>query len=206
MKRIAAGIIVTILFALTMSPTYADGALAIGKMRALGKNLNLKLKQNIVVLKGNASLVNTATGSKMLPNSMRLDAMNSDTLKIDLANQKNGSLALRSAVATGGVIVKGKRANLTTGSDGQKQVIIQDVLATAQNAEMPEGEDKIILTGNVVLKILDPGVAEPSTVVTGAKVVVLLTDAEISVDAPSDGLVEITMTMKEKEQSQTRRK
>jgi hypothetical protein len=179
----------------------------VGDWSITAKQIHVKLKKNIADFTGGVTFIN-GVQSVLEPGSMRIDSMKSAAATVQLGADKNGKQVLKNATATGGVIIKGKRSNQTQGTDGKAEIVIQDVIATAKSAEVPNGADKAILTGNVIVKIMNPGDPVPAALITGEKVEISFPDAEISVTAAPEGLSEIKVPAppKEKQKSQRRQK
>lgn len=187
------------------APTVVNAAenMVVGHWSVAAKKIVLKLKKNVAVFSGGVSFSNASTNEEMEPGSLRLDSIRSASATVELGTDKKGKQVLKTATASGGVTLKGKRANVTQGADGKSLVVMQDLLATAKTAEIPDGEERAILTGNVVVKILNPGSSVPATYVTGDKVEVLFSESEISISAAPEGMAEIKIPVSAKEKDKS---
>ena len=152
-----------------------------------------------ITAKGGASFVTTSNAA-LKPGGVRLESLKADAIVLQLAQQKGKKLGMKSASATGGVVMKAKRSDQETTPDGKTVTIMRDVLATAKSATLPETQDAVTLRGNVVIRITEPGVVEPYALITGETVVVSLKDNRIHIEGPQGGQAEITVTPKEGEQ------
>lgn len=170
---------------------------SIGKTTLRGDILEL---DNLVIKAiGNASIVSTGTSSAIPAGTMRLESLKSAEIRVELTRDKKGEMTTKEAAATGGVSIKAKRADKETDANGKSVTIIRDVTATAKTATLVEGQETIALKGNVVVKITEPGQAEPIAVVTGENVMVFLKENRIRVVGGSDKPAELTYTPKEED-------
>lgn len=142
---------------------------------------DLELDGQVVTARGNASLVSPEASIK------------AQTIRLDLARSKDGKLMVVKGTATGGVVVKAKQTD-------KKTKTTRDVNATAQTAVMEQGKDTVVLTGNVVVKVTDPGLAEPA-VLTGENATVFLKDQKIRVLGSTAKRAEATLMPKEEEEN-----
>lgn len=154
---------------------------------------------NSIEASGGASFVTTSNAA-LKPGGVRLESLKAESIVLQLGREKGKKLGMKSASAIGGVIMKAKRAEQELAPDGKPVTIIRDVQATAKSATLPEAQDAVTLKGNVVIKITEPGVAEPYALVTGETVVFGLKDNRIHVEGPAGKQAEITVTPKEGEQ------
>jgi len=149
-----------------------------------------------IIASGGASLV-ASSNAPLKPGGTRLDYMKAETITIQLLRDANKKLAMKSASATGGVVMKAKRSDQEQTTDGKPLTIIRDVSATARSAVLTQNQDAVKLTGNVIIKITDPGAAEPYALITGEIVTVSLKDNKIHIEGPPGKQAEFTITPKE---------
>lgn len=195
MKRIIAIAVVIAALGSYVILTVAE-SFPVGKMVLSGQVLEL---DNLTVMaKGDAGFVSSASDANIPAGTMRLKSISADTIRMDLARDKSKKLIPKEASATGGVVMKAKRADVEKGDDGKQITVLRDVIATAQSA-VTEGQDKIVLRGNVVVKVVEPGIAEPIAMLTGETVSVSLKDNKITVAGNPGKRAEITVTPKESE-------
>lgn len=173
-----AGAFVLLVGILGLYASLGDAAsLRIGDMKL--DCANLELDRQVVTAKGKASLVSPEASIK------------GQTIRLDLAKTKDGKLIVVKGTATGDVVIKAKQTDKATKTT-------RDVDATAQTATMVRAEDTIVLTGHVVVKVTDPGLAEPA-VLTGETVTISLKDNKMRVEGPPGKHAELILTPKEAE-------
>lgn len=168
---------------------------AVGKMTLSGAVL--ELDNQSVTAKGSANFVSSVSASPLKAGTMRVDSLKADTIQLDLTRDANKKQTLKGATATGSVVIKGKRAEQGEDESGKPMVTIQDVIATAKTATLIQDKQEVVLTGDVVVKITEPGVTEPILALNGKKVTFSLKDNKMRVEGQSDKQAEITVTPKE---------
>jgi hypothetical protein len=196
MKKIIAAMSVLIALGVYVAVGGATG-FAIGKSKLSAKTLDLDSES--IVAKGNASMSMSPSAAPLEIGQMQLESMTAQAITIRLQAGKAKKLAMKDAEATGGVIIRAKRADKDTGADGKPVRVMRDVYASAQTATMPESQDVVKLSGDVVVKITDPGASEPIATVTGEIVMVSLKDGKIHIEGQGDNPAEFTVTPKEGE-------
>lgn len=190
MKRIIAAI--SILVALGVYVVLGGAAsFAVGKSSLSARSMDIDSES--VVAKGNASLSMSSSGALDI-GQMKLESMTAQAITIHLQTGKAKKLTMKDAAATGGVSIHAKRADKDTDADGKPIRVIRDIHASAQSATMPESADVVKLTGDVVVKITEPGVAEPIATVTGDVVTVSLKDGKIHIEGQDNKPAEFTVT------------
>jgi lipopolysaccharide export system protein LptA len=194
MKKFAVILALVAALGLYISVIGAD-SYALGKMKLSGDLIEVD-GQNVTA-KGNPSLTSNYSAGTMKAGTMRVDSLKADTIQLDLTKGADKKQALKGAVATGSVVIKGKRAEENVDESGKKTVTIQDVNATAQSAVLVQDKQEVVLTGNVVVKVTEPGVAEPVWALNGKKVTLFLKDNRMLVEGQPDNQAEITVTPKE---------
>jgi len=112
---------------------------------------------------------------------------------ISLVRGKDGKLGVGKAAASGGVVIHAKQTDKQTKTS-------RTVDATAGDAETIPA-DRIVLTGNVKVKITDPDLAEPATL-TGEVITVYLKENKIEAKRAADRQAELSLTPKPKKQAE----
>lgn len=174
-------ICVVILTAITACAAVGANSLSVGKASLSGAVLDWDGSK--IVAKGKAVLT-TNNSQPLKPGNMRLESINAEIITIELTRSGNDQ-TLRQASAVGSVIIRGKRADQETDSAGKIITVVRNVTATAKNAVMSADQDTIKLSGNAVVKILDPGADKPVAYLTGEIVTVSLKDNRIRVEGQS---------------------
>jgi lipopolysaccharide export system protein LptA len=177
---------------LGMAVVGTASSFAIGKTTLSGTVLDWN--GQTITAKGNASFTTAPSKTPLKVGTMRLESIRANTIVLTLTSGKSQSL--KEASATGGVIIRAKRADQETTSSGTTTVL-RDVYATADSAVMPQTQDTVKLTGNVTVKVTEPGVAEPIAMLSGNIVTVSLKDNKIRVEGQADRPAEFTVTPKE---------
>lgn len=154
----------------------------IGQMKLSG--IDLEIEQKLIVATGKASLI--ASDASIRAGSIR----------IDLAG-KGGGFA--KGTATGNVVIHAKQTDKATGAS-------QIVDSTSDSAVMAQGQNNILLKGNVVVKITYPEQMSAPGVITGDTVTVFLNENKIRVKGSEGKPAELTATLKENPKSQTGQK
>ena len=190
MKRIA-GLLAAAL-GLGISVIGMAGSFAIGKTTLSGTVLDWN--GQTITAQGNASFTAAPSKTPLRVGTMRLESIRANTITLTLTSGK--SQTLKEASATGGVVIRAKRADQETTQSGAVTVM-RDVYATAQTAVMPQTQAVVKLTGNVTVKVTEPGVAEPIAVLSGEVVTVSLKDNKIRVQGQANKPAEFTVTPKE---------
>lgn len=149
--------------------------------------------------KGSASLIMAPSNIALKAGQVRLESMKAETITLDLVRDQTKKLVMQTAAATGGVVIKAKRADQETDQNGKAVPVMRDLSATAQTASMPQTQDVVKLAGDVTVKITEPGVAEPIAVITGETVTVSLKDNKIRVEGPPGKPAQFVVTPKEGE-------
>jgi lipopolysaccharide export system protein LptA len=144
-------------------------------------------------------MVATYAPDVVQPGTMRLDALSANKINVQLVKDAKGSQSPSKAHATGGVAIKARRADRVTSESGQIKTILRDVRATAKEASLVQSEDQVVLTGDVIVTITEPGVEEPLAVITGDKVTVFLKENRFRVEGQSGKQAEMSVTTKEGE-------
>lgn len=170
---------------------------AVGKARLLAHDVEYDGQS--VTLTGNASMSMSAPNAPLKLGQMRLESVTAQKITVGITKDKTRKLAMGSASATGGVVVRAKRADSDTDPNGKPVKVMRDVYASAQSAVMPQTQDVVKLTGNVVVKITEPGMAEPVATVAGDVVTVSLKDGKIRITGQGDKQAEVMMTLGEGE-------
>ena len=196
MKRIAAAVVITIALGLYVGLAGAAN-LPIGKATLSGTVLDWD--GDTITAKGNASFVLVSPRTPLKAGSMRLESMKAETITLSLTTEKNRRQTLKEASAAGGVIIKAKRADQETDGTGELVTVVRDVIATARAATLMQAQDAVKLTGSVVVKVMEPGVAEPVAVLAGETVTFFLKENKIRVEGQPDKPAEFTVTPKEDE-------
>lgn len=190
MKRIAGVLAVVLVLGLSVIGT--AGSFAIGKTSLSGAVLDWN--GQTITAKGNASFTTAPSKTPLRVGTMRLESIRANTITVTLTSGK--SQTLKEASASGGVVIRAKRADQETTQSG-KVTVIRDVYATAGSAVMPQTQDVIKLTGDVTVKVTEPGVVEPIAVLSGEIVTVSLKDNKIRVEGQANKPAEFTVTPKE---------
>ena len=172
----------------------AAGSFAFGKTTLSGTVLDWN--GQTISAKGNASFTTAPSKTPLRVGNMRLESIRANTITVTLTSSKSQSL--KEASATGSVVIRAKRADQETTQSGTVTVL-RDVYATAASAIMPQTQDVIKLTGNVTVKVTEPGVAEPIAMLSGETVIVSLKDNNIRVEGQAGKPAEFTVTPKEGE-------
>lgn len=190
MRRLAG--ILAVLLVLGISVAGTAGSFAIGKTSLSGTVLDWD--GQTITAQGNASFTTAPSKTPLRVGTMRLESIRANTITLTLTSGK--SQTLKEASATGGVVIRAKRADEETTQSGAAAVL-RDVYATAASAVMPQTQDVVKLTGNVTVKVTEPGVAEPIAVLSGEVVTVSLKDNKIRVEGQANKPAEFTVTPKE---------
>ena len=178
---------------LGMAVIGAAGSFAIGKTSLSGTVLDWN--GQTITAKGSAYFTTAQSTTPLRAGTMRLESIRANTIALTLTSGKSQSL--KEASATGGVAIRAKRADQETTQSGTVTVL-RDVYATADSAVLPQTQDIIKLTGNVTVKVTEPGVAEPIALLSGEVVTVSLKDNKIRVEGQANKPAEFTVTPKEK--------
>lgn len=186
-----------VIAAASLAVCFAANSFAFGKSKLSAKVIELDGQSVSAV--GNASLTMTSSGVSLKLGQVRLESMTAQSINVDLKKDKNKKLAMKSASATGGVVIRAKRADKDTGPDGKPIIVIHDVHASAKSAVMAEGQDYVKLTGDVLVKITEPGVAEPVAEITGEIVTISLTGGKIRIEGQGDKQADVTVSPPQKE-------
>lgn len=194
MKRIAVVLALMAALGLYINVIGAD-SFAFGKIKLSGTVLELD-NQNVTA-KGNANFISNLPAGQMKAGTMRVNSLKADTIQLDLTRGADKKQILKGATATGNVVIKGKRAEQSVDESGKKTVTIQDVLATAQSAVLVQDKQEVVLTGNVVVKITEPGVTEPIVDSKCDTATFYLKENKLSLKADPGKQAEITVTPKE---------
>jgi lipopolysaccharide export system protein LptA len=133
---------------------------------------------------------------------MRLDSLVAKSIRVDLVKGADKRMSAKTAVAEGGVTIEARRSNVSK----DQPPVIQNLHAVAQTATMQTDADKIILSGDVVVKVIEPGLSEPVNTIVGNRVIFSMKENKMRVEGESDKPAEITMTQKEKPKSETGQK
>ena len=190
MKRFAGVLVVLLILGMAVVGTAAS--FAIGKTTLSGTVLDWN--GQTITAKGNASFTTAPSKTPLKVGTMRLESIRANTITVTLTSGK--SQALKEASATGGVVIRGKRADQETTQSGT-MTVLRDVYATADTAVMLQTQDVVKLTGNVMVKVTEPGVAEPIAMLSGNIVTVSLKDNKIRVEGQANKPAEFTVTPKE---------
>lgn len=153
----------------------------------------IELDNLTVKASGNARLVAKQASKTIAPGTIYLDSIKADTISIDLVRDKQKALNLKQALATRNVVIKARRADRGTDENGKPVVIIRNIDAVAQKAQFLRDEDKLILTGNVNLKVLEPGDPQPIAELSGETVVYYLKQNKIEIKGQSGKQPELTV-------------
>jgi len=153
----------------------------------------IELDNLTVKASGNTRLVAKQTSQMIAPGTIHLDSIRADNISIDLVRDKQKALNLKQAVATRNVVIKARRADRETDNNGKPIVIIRNIDAVAQKAQFLRDEDKLILTGNVNLKVLEPGNPQPIAELSGETVVYYLKQNRIEIKGQSGKQPELTV-------------
>ncbi|HET6455921.1 MAG TPA: hypothetical protein VFI02_16065 [Armatimonadota bacterium] len=189
MKRFG---VLAVALILGMAVVGMASSFAIGKTTLSGTVLDWN--GQTITAKGNASFTTAPSKTPLKVGTMRLESIRANTIVLTLTSGKSQSL--KEASATGGVVIRAKRADQETTQSGTTTVL-RDVYATADSAVMPQTQDTVKLTGNVTVKVTEPGVAEPIAVLSGNIVTVSLKDNKIRVEGQADKPAQFTVTPKE---------
>ncbi|MHB1459523.1 MAG: LptA/OstA family protein [Armatimonadota bacterium] len=136
----------------------------------------------------------TATGKAAL--SSPGASIKANNILIDLQNKGGG---FSKGTAHGNVVIHAKQMDKATGA-------YRLVDATSETAVMAQGQNNIVLTGNVIIKLTDPERLDSPGVFTGETVTVYLNANKIRVQGSQDKPAELNITPKEKPKSQTGQK
>lgn len=180
MKRITAilAIALSLIFYATIGS--AQNTATIGNAKLRGGLLQIGLQEIV------AKQVN-----KMRPIFISNNgSMEAETIRVSLGKGAGGKLSFLKGEATGGVIVHCKQVDAKT-----KTVKIVD--ATSQSASMVQGENTIVLVGNVVAKVTDPQQSAEPTVLTGERVTIFFKESKVLSEGIGDKAAELTFIPKE---------
>lgn len=153
----------------------------------------IELDNLTVKASGNARLVAKQASQTIAAGTIHLDSIKADTISIDLVRDKQKALNLKQAVATRNVVIKARRADRETDDTGKPVVVIRNIDAVAQKAQFLRDEDKLILTGNVNLKVLEPGNPQPMAELSGEIVVYYLKQNRIEIKGQSGKQPELSV-------------
>lgn len=176
---ISASVIVILLLFAVMSG--ADN-FAIGQIRLSA--VDIVIETTTVTAAGKAALASPGASIK------------ADNIRIDLQNKGGG---FSKGTAEGSVVIHAKQMDKVTGS-------FRLVDATSATAVMTQGQNNIVLKGNVVIKLTDPERLDSPGVFSGDTVTVYLNENKIRVQGSSEKPAELTITPKENPKSQTGQK
>ena len=146
---------------------------------------------------GHANLISIAPAGQLKPGAMRLDSLKADDIEIVMTRGNKGRMSTKRASATGGVVIKAKRMDEEDGPNGKKVMVLRDVSAVAKSAELPDGVNSLVLTGDVTVKVTDPGNPEPLVHVSGDKVTVDLQTSRITVEGQPGSPAALILSPKE---------
>lgn len=178
-KIILAGMIVMLLFCTVLSG--ADN-LTIGQIKLSA--IDIVIEKTTITAAGKAVL--TSPGA----------SIRADNIRIDLQNKGGG---FSKGTARGSVVIHAKQMDKATGE-------FRFVDATSEAAVMTQGQNNIVLTNNVIIKLTDPERLDSPGIFSGDTVTVYLNENKISVKGSSEKPAELTITPKEKPKSQTGQK
>lgn len=148
----------------------------------------------LVKATGNARLVSAPPDANIAAGTMRLSSIEAKEIRVDLLREKGGQVSIKSATASGGVTIKAKRADAETDAAGKTVTVVRDVNATAQNAVLSREQDTIVLTGNVIVKIVEPEKPQPFASITGNTVTYYMKENRIQVKGHNGSPAAITVT------------
>lgn len=136
----------------------------------------------------------TATGKAVLlsPNA----SVKANNIRVDLQNKGGG---FSKGTAEGSVVIHAKQIDKATGT-------YRTIDATSDTAVMTQGQNNIVLKGNVVVQLTDPEQLDSPGNFSGDTIIVYLNEKKISVKGSLDKPAELTLTPKEKPKSQTGQK
>ena len=179
MKKVIAIILFVVALCVFVVIGSAQSSFAYGDFKLLGGEAEVGLTEIIVrhVGKHRAKLI--APGA----------SIEAELIKGNLKTGKDGELALVKGVASGGVVIHAKQVDSST-----KTYRIID--AVAQEATMIQGENTIVLTGNVSAKVTDPQFSQPATL-SGDRVTIFLKENKVLVRGSDDKPAEITASPRE---------
>lgn len=143
---------------------------------------------------GNARLVSSSSQTAVPAGTMRLTSIEAKEIRVDLSRDKGEQVSIKSAAASGGVTIKAKRADAETDAAGKSTTVVRDVNATAQSAVLSQGQDTVVLTGNVIVKIIEAGKPEPFASVTGQTVTYFMKENRIQVKGQNGDPAAVTVT------------
>ena len=175
------------------------GSYTIGKMKLSGTALEWDMNKLIITAQGNASFASLGPDKPMKPGTMQLKSIKAASIRVDLARTKGRTFTAKQAVATGGVVIDAKQASEETDQAGAARIVVRDVHATARTATLPESREVVLLTGDVLVKITEPGVQEPVAVLAGEALTVSLKDNKLRIEGQASKPAEFTITLKEEE-------
>jgi len=197
MRKVAAALALIAALGLYAALGRAD-SYSIGKTTLSGDVI--VFENTTVTATGSAKLVHISQSSPIEPGTMRLDSIQAKSIRADLVEGKGKTLTLKEASASGGVIIEARRADRVTDPSGQPITVIRNVHATAESAKLSEGRDTVLLTGSVVVKITEPGRAEPVAVIDGQNVTYFLKANKIEIKGQPGKPAGLTVTSKEGKQ------
>jgi len=175
------------------------GSFTIGKMKLSGAVLEWDMNKLTITAQGNASFVSLGPDKPMKPGTMQLKSIKAASIRVDLVRTKDKTFTAKQAVATGGVVIDAKQASEETDQAGAARIVVRDVHATARTASLPESREVVLLTGDVLVKITEPGVQEPVAVLAGEALTVSLKDNKLRIEGQASKPAEFTITLKEEE-------
>lgn len=198
MKRIAVALALAAALGLYVGLSSAD-SYAVGKVAL--KGAVLEYDGLAITAKGSASLLSLAPDSPIEAGTMRLESLDAESIRLDLTRDKNRELAVEKAAATGGVILKARRADKETTQAGAVVTVVRGLRATGQTATLVQGQDVVVLKGDVIVRVTEPGTAEPIAVLTGDTATVSLKENKIRIEGSSGRPAEFVVTPKEEEKT-----
>jgi len=152
----------------------AAESFAVGVMKLSGSFI--EIDQRVITAKGKAVFASPDAQIK------------AEVIRLDLAKGKDGKLAFAKGTASGGVIIDAKQTDKASKTT-------RDIHATGQTATMVQGENTVVLTGSVEVKVTDPELAEPA-VLTGEKVTIYLKERKIQAQRDGGKPAELTVAPK----------
>lgn len=179
-------------------------SVTVGNVKLSGSK-SIEWADNTITVLGKASFTSTSSAS-LKAGQMVIDSLKSETIKVELARGKDKNYHPKSAVATGGVTIDGRRANVDKDESGKSTLIHQTIHAVAETAKLSPNENVAVLSGNVIVKIYEPGVPDPVYYAKCDRFTFSLKDNAMSAESLSDKPVDIVLTQKEREKSQTSQK
>lgn len=145
-----------------------------------------KMKLSAVVIDiANDSISASGKAVLTMPNA----TISAKNIEVELTGKNR---AFSKGTATGGVVIHAKQVDAKTGAT-------QIIDATSDSAVMVQGENSIVLQGNVSAKITDPQqLTEPATINGPKSLTIFLNQNKIRVEGSEDSPANLTATPKEK--------